>query len=132
MTKPGPRRFSLTVQYACDNDALPSRPLLREWVRAALDSDADTIALTLRLVDEEEGRRLNREYRGKDKHHATNVLAFPYESRPNLAGDLVLCVPVVLRQAAEQGKPAVAHFAHLVVHGMLRSEEHTSELQSQR
>jgi len=75
--------------------------------------------ITLRFVDAGEGRRLNAEYRGKDKDHPTNVLSFRYEPPPHLAGDLVLCVPVVLAEALEQGKPAAEHFAHLVVHGML-------------
>ena len=75
--------------------------------------------ITLRFVDAEEGRVLNREYRGKGKDYATNVLSFPYEPPPHVSGDLVLCVPVVLREAIEQGKPAEDHFAHLVVHGML-------------
>lgn len=114
-------RLNLSVQYACacNDAALPSRPLLRKWVRAALDADAGAAAVTLRFVDAEEGRMLNRQYRGKNKDHATNVLSFPYEPHPRLSGDLVLCVPVVVDEAASQGKPVEAHFAHLVVHGML-------------
>ncbi len=73
--------------------------------------------MTLRLVDAQEGRTLNREYRGKD--YATNVLSFPYEVEPRLFGDLVVCPEVVAREADEQGKPLAAHYAHLVVHGML-------------
>jgi len=111
--------MSLTVQYACDEAALPSRSALRRWVRAALDGDDVAAAITVRFVDAEEGRRLNGKYRGKNKDYATNVLSFPYEPPPKLAGDLVLCAPVVLREAIEQGKPAADHFAHLVVHGML-------------
>jgi probable rRNA maturation factor len=84
-------------------------------VRAA--SAATSARIALRLVDAEEGRSLNREYRGKD--YPTNVLSFPYEPQPQLAGDLVLCVPVVIGEAKAQGKPAAEHFAHLVVHGML-------------
>jgi probable rRNA maturation factor len=111
--------LSLTVQYVCNDGALPSRPKLRRWVGAACDAEAAIV--TLRFVDAEEGRILNRDYRGKgkEKDYATNVLSFPYEPPPQLAGDLVLCVPVVLREAEEQGKPAGDHFAHLVVHGML-------------
>jgi len=115
--------LSLTVQYACNDEALPSRPRLRKWVGAALAGDAETTTVTIRLVDAEEGRRLNREFRGRDrqsdKDYATNVLSFPYEPPPTVAGDLVLCVPVVLREASEQSKAVEAHFAHLVVHGML-------------
>jgi len=111
--------LSLTVQYVCSDVALPTRPQLRRWVRAALGGEAEAAVITLRFVDADEGRVLNRGYRGKGMDHPTNVLSFPYEPPPRLSGDLVLCVPVVLREAAEQGKPAADHFAHLVVHGML-------------
>lgn len=107
-------RLSLSVQYAAKGEALPTRAEVRKWVRATAPGAAE---LTVRFVDAEEGRSLNAQYRGKD--YATNVLTFPYAREPVLAGDLVLCLPVVLREAAEQGKPAAAHFAHLVVHGML-------------
>ena len=107
-------RLSLSVQYATKGEALPTRAEVRKWVRATAPGAAE---LTVRFVDAEEGRSLNAQYRGKD--YATNVLTFPYAREPVLAGDLVLCLPVVLREAAEQGKPAAAHFAHLVVHGML-------------
>jgi probable rRNA maturation factor len=110
--------LSLSVQYATDDatdtDGLPTRAEVRKWVRATRPGAAE---LTVRFVDAEEGRQLNAHYRGKDC--ATNVLSFPYARAPVLAGDLVLCLPVVLREAAAQGKPAAAHFAHLVVHGML-------------
>ena len=108
------RRLNLSVQYALADAALPSRPLLRSWVRAAVEGAAQ---ITLRWVDSEEGHALNRDYRGRD--YATNVLSFPYETEPVLMGDLVLCWPVVQREAAEQGKPVLAHAAHLVVHGCL-------------
>jgi probable rRNA maturation factor len=71
----------------------------------------------VRFVEEEEGQTLNRDFRSKDT--PTNVLSFPYAAGTELAGDLVLCLPVVLREAAEQGKTSEAHFAHMVVHGML-------------
>ena len=117
-------RLSLTVQYACNtgrlSSMLPKRAQLRRWVAASLECDA---VVTLRFVDADEGRGLNRQYRGKgkgkDKDYATNVLSFPYTPPPQASGDLVLCVPVVLREAAEQKKRALDHFAHLVVHGML-------------
>jgi probable rRNA maturation factor len=102
------------VQYACKDAALPTRPLVRRWVRAACDRPAE---VAIRFVDVAEGQMLNRDYRHKD--YATNVLSFVYESEPSVAGDLVVCLPVVLREAAEQGKAAEAHFAHLIVHGML-------------
>ena len=107
-------KLHLTVQYACTDPSLPLRQHFRRWAAAALTGPGE---VTLRLVDEAEGRQLNREYRGKD--YATNVLSFPYEQAPALLGDLVLCVPVVLGEAALQGKAVDAHFAHLTVHGML-------------
>lgn len=108
------RRFDLSVQYACHKDGLPLRADFRRWARAALAGGGQ---VTIRLVDTEESRELNREYRHKD--YATNVLSFPYETEPRLAGDLVICPEVVAREAAEQGKTLDAHYAHLVVHGML-------------
>ena len=104
----------LVVQYAIADSALPLRNEVRRWVRATRPG---AVEVTVRFVDAAEGRSLNAQYRGKD--YATNVLTFPYARAPVLAGDLVLCLPVVLREAAEQCKPAPAHFAHLVVHGML-------------
>lgn len=84
------------------------------WARAALDGGGE---VTIRLVDTEEGQSLNNEYRGKD--YATNVLSFPYDTEPLVMGDLVICPAVVAREALEQNKLLAAHYAHLVVHGML-------------
>jgi len=117
-----PARLSLSVQYAVREASLPTRAEVRKWVRATRPGAAE---VTVRFVDAEEGRALNAQYRGKD--HATNVLTFPYARAPALSGDLVLCLPVVLREAAEQGKTASAHFAHLVVHGMLHLEGYDHE-----
>ena len=112
------KRLNLSVQYACNTAALPLRPQLRAWVRAALDVDGKRGAqITVRLVDADEGQLLNKDFRGKD--YATNVLSFPYESEPLICGDLVICAGVVAREAAAQGKPLAAHHAHLVVHGIL-------------
>ncbi len=108
------RRLDLSVQYACHAEDLPSRAEFRRWARAALKGGGQ---VTIRLVDTEEIRALNRDYRHKD--YATNVLSFPYDTEPRLAGDLVLCPEVVAREAEEQGKTLDAHYAHLVVHGML-------------
>jgi probable rRNA maturation factor len=102
------------VQYACRREGLPLRADFVRWARAAL---TDSGQVAIRLVDEDEGQRLNNAYRGKG--HATNVLSFPYETEPLLMGDLVICPTVVAREAAEQGKPLAAHYAHLTVHGML-------------
>src|SRR5256885_5216790 len=100
-----------------------------------------TLFRSVRIVDAEEGQQLNREYRQKD--YATNVLTFDYQQEPTAMADLVLCAPVVEREAREQNKTLEEHYAHLLVHGTLhaqgwdhetseqdRSEEHTSELQS--
>ena|SRR5690242_21654197 len=116
------RRLSLSVQYACKDAALPLRPQVRRWVRASLESDAE---VTVRFVDGDEGQVLNRDYRGKD--YATNVLSFPYEIEPAVSGDLVVCLPVVLREAGEQRKAPEAHFAHLIVHGMLHLQGYDHE-----
>ncbi len=105
-------RLALSVQYVAAGDDLPARPLLRKWATAALDGDA---SVTVRFVDGGEGRSLNRTYRGKDA--ATNVLAFVYDDV--WGGDIVLCAPVLRREARQQGKALDAHCAHLVVHGML-------------
>lgn len=112
------KRLNLSVQYACNAEGLPLRPQIRTWTRTALDVDGRRGGqITVRFVDEEEGQTLNRDYRHKD--YATNVLTFPYETEPLLCGDLVLCAPVVAREAAEQGKSLEAHYAHLIVHGVL-------------
>ena len=114
--------LDLTVQYALKDAALPARGEVRRWVRATEPGSAE---VTVRFVDAGEGRSLNAQYRGKD--YATNVLTFPYAGEPQLCGDLALCVPVVLREAAEQGKTADAHFAHLIVHGMLHLQGYDHE-----
>jgi probable rRNA maturation factor len=108
------RRLNLSVQYACNREGLPLRADFVRWARAALAGGGE---ITIRLVDADEGRKLNAEYRGKD--YATNVLSFPYEIEPVVVGDLVICPAVVAREAEEQNKPLAAHYAHLTVHGML-------------
>ena len=103
----------MKVQRASRAAHIPSDILLRRWAQAALARPAQ---VTLRYVAEAEGRRLNRQYRGKD--YATNVLTFVYQDEP-LAGDVVICAPVVAREAKDQRKDVRAHHAHLVVHGLL-------------
>ena len=149
-------KLSLAVQYASRAQHLPTRAQLRRWISAALQRD---VSITLRIVDESEGRELNKNYRGKD--YATNVLTFVYddsESTPNppqspfirgeaapspdkgrageglggreglgdwgfvvppLSGDVVICAPVVAREAAAQHKGLLAHYAHLAIHAAL-------------
>ena len=114
--------LSLGVQYACKDVALPSRSLIRRWVRASCDRPAE---VAVRFVGSEEGRALNRDYRGTD--YATNVLSFPYESGERVCGDLVLCRDVIEREAREQGKATEAHYAHMVVHGMLHLQGYDHE-----
>lgn len=120
------KRLNLSVQYACNAATLPLRPQIRAWVRAALDVDGKRGGqITVRFVDTEEGRLLNKDFRHKD--YATNVLSFPYETDPIVCGDLVICAPVVEREAIEQDKELEAHYAHLVVHGILHLQGYDHE-----
>ena len=116
--------LALVVQYAAPRRGLPARVRLERWLRAALSRSA---TVTIRFVGAREGRALNRSFRDRD--YATNVLTFVYENqaRHPLGGDLVLCAPVVAREAREQGKPLDAHYAHLVVHGALHLAGHDHE-----
>lgn len=124
MTK-GPIRLDVAVGYAAPRTGVPAAVSFRKWVAAALEGRIREADLAIRIVDEKEGRALNHHYRGKD--YATNVLSFPAqlpEGLPKgiklpLLGDLVLCAPVVAREAQEQHKPLGAHYAHLTVHGCL-------------
>ena len=120
-------KLALTIQFASEQAELPSRADLRRWAKAALVTDA---VATLRVVDEPEGLQLNQDYR--DKPYATNVLTFAYgaesEGEP-LTGDMVLCAPVVEREAREQGKSLEAHYAHLTVHGMLHLQGYDHEVE---
>ena len=120
MTK-GPVHLDVSVSYAAPRAGVPASASFRKWVAAALKGRIREADLAIRIVDAKEGRALNRHYRGKD--YATNVLSFPAELPEGvklpLLGDLVLCAPVVAREAAEQGKPVAAHYAHLTVHGVL-------------
>jgi probable rRNA maturation factor len=113
--------LALTIQRASRASHVPSDSLLRRWARAAVRGSAN---VTLRIVAATEARRLNRQFRGKD--YATNVLTFAYGDKP-LEGDIVICAPVVAREAREQGKPTAAHYAHLVVHGLLHLQGHDHE-----
>lgn len=119
-------KLHLSVQYGVNPEDAPSRPKIRRWVTAALKGEAE---ITVRIVSEDEGRALNRDYRGKD--YATNVLTFVYDDAgfPSgvPSGDLVLCAPVVSREADEQNKSVEAHYAHLLVHGMLHLQGYDHE-----
>lgn len=146
--KPAKPKLSLAVQYAVASKAVPTRAELRRWAQAALQQD---IQATLRIVGEAEGRQLNHDFRGKD--YATNVLTFAYgpgnEVTPHLPlpyagggrgegvgrmpliGDIVLCAPVVAREAKAQKKPLAAHYAHLVVHGFLHLQGFDHEIEAE-
>ena len=121
----GPSRLDIAVSYALPRAGLPAATSFRKWVAAALEGRIREADLAIRVVDAKEGRALNRHYRGKDQ--ATNVLSFPAELpeglpagvRLPLLGDLVLCAPVIAREAREQKKPLAAHYAHMTVHGAL-------------
>ena len=129
---PSKNKLSLTVQYADAEASLAgivTRPLLRRWVQAALMAPAE---LTLRFVDAEEARALNRDYRGRD--YATNVLTFAYAQEDGAAADttptradIVFCSAVLIEEARAQQKPLAAHAAHLVVHGVLHAQGYDHE-----
>ncbi|MDA8451493.1 rRNA maturation RNase YbeY [Acidovorax sp. NCPPB 3859] len=114
--------LTLSLQFArfdgveAHRAALPRHAVAR-WIRHALSLDAE---ITVRIVDAEEGQALNREYRHKD--YATNVLTFDYAQEPVVMADLVLCAPVVEREAREQNKALHEHYAHLLVHGTLHAQ----------
>ncbi len=121
--------MALTLQNPSRSRSVPAVAALRRWARAALSSPAvRSAAVTVRIVGAAEARRLNREFRGRD--YATNVLSFTYSrDGGRLFGDLVLCAPVVRREAAAQHKPVAAHYAHLIVHGMLHLQGYDHEQQ---
>ncbi|MEO6017687.1 MAG: rRNA maturation RNase YbeY [Polaromonas sp.] len=116
------KNLSLSLQFGDLKDgarhraALPRHSVSR-WIRHALECDAE---ITVRIVDAEEGQALNRDYRQKD--YATNVLTFDYTREPVVTADLVLCAPVVTREAKENRKTLQAHYAHLLVHGTLHAQ----------
>lgn len=116
--------MAVAVQYASRARFLPGRPAVERWVRGALEGRREGADLTVRIVGREEGRRLNDRFRGR--RGPTNVLSFPFAPPPGAPstmegglGDVVLCAPVVNREARTQGKPRGDHWAHLVVHGVL-------------
>jgi len=115
MADPDPE-LRLAVQFASAADELPARAQIRRWVAAALEHAGE---ITVRIVDAEEAQSLKRDYRHKG--YVPNVLTFEYgEISPGvLGGDVVICAPVVEREAREQGKPLQHHYAHMTVHGVL-------------
>lgn len=134
MNRPSP---IVDLQLATAGEELPPRAELEAWVNAVLVRFPQEARheVTVRIVDAEEGQALNRDYRGRDK--PTNVLSFPFDGPPGvilpLLGDLVLCHPVVVREAHEQDKRLVDHYAHLVIHGMLHllGHDHLEEAEAE-
>ena len=121
--------YEIDVQRASGVAEAPGDRLVAGWARYVLEHHRHAAALSVRLVGEDEGAKLNRTYRRREG--ATNVLSFPFEAHqltaPPLIGDLVICAPVVEREAALEGKPAAAHYAHMVVHGVLHLLGHDHE-----
>ena len=119
-------KLKLTVQYAVNIlshlKEIPTRFQLRKWFKAGLRQDAE---ITMRIVDEVEGHRYNRDFCGKD--YATNVLTFVYGETPPLTGDIVLCAEVIKREANQQNKNLLAHYAHLTVHSALHLQGYLHE-----
>lgn len=126
---------ALEVQRASNETPLPEEVDFERWIQAALKNSEKPVGLVIRVVDEAEGRELNHRYRGKDK--PTNVLSFAFEAPPESGsdhlGDLVICAPVVVREAREQGKALNDHWAHLVIHGVLHlcGYDHQTEDEAQ-
>ena len=115
-------KMIIDLQIACEQaSGLPTAEQIEQWATAAVQPQTDEVEMTVRIVDEAESHALNLNYRGKDR--PTNVLSFPFECPDEvelpLLGDLVICRQVVEREAQEQGKPLMAHWAHMVVHGSL-------------
>lgn len=117
--------LSVSVQFASTAKHLPERAQVRRWALAAHREGAGLV--TIRYADEKEGRKLNRDFRGND--YATNVLTFVHEPSPfqpkearNYSADIVICAPVIAREAREQKKPVAAHHGHMVLHGMLHAQ----------
>jgi probable rRNA maturation factor len=125
--------LKLTLQFPAarawpEHKTMLPRARVAAYIEASLFADAE---LTVRFVDTDEGRTLNRTYRGKD--YATNVLTFAYAESDDdpVTGDLILCCPVVEKEAADQGKPLLAHYAHLLVHGTLHAQGYDHEVEEE-
>lgn len=125
----------IDISYGLPRAGLPAAGTLRAFAEAALAGRREDGELSVRIVDTDEGRALNRDYRDKD--YATNVLSFPAELPPGvplpILGDLVLCAPVIAREAEEQGKPLKHHYAHMLVHGVLHllGHDHMDEAEAE-
>lgn len=113
--------IDIEVQYATESRSLPDTKKIKNWVKSSLNNEVKRAEITIRIVDEDEGARLNEKWRSVSG--PTNVLSFPYnEDIKNLEtvqGDVILCAPVIFREAKQQDKPVDAHWAHMVIHGTL-------------
>jgi probable rRNA maturation factor len=120
--------LNLAVQFASNEANMPTISQFRNWTKAAIRVGTE---VTIRIVDQDEGRALNNAYRGKD--YATNVLTFSLTEEPHLIGDIVICAPVVAAEAIAQSKSLEAHYAHLTVHGILHLHgyDHKTEAQAE-
>jgi probable rRNA maturation factor len=109
------------IQMASASEEAPDPQSIERWVSAAIDNQRDSTELSIRIVDTEEGQSLNEQFRGSTG--ATNVLSFPFENESPeplpLIGDIVICAPIVLKEASEQNKTLHAHWAHMIIHGVL-------------
>ncbi len=119
-------QLALTLQNVSLNDNIPTQNQFKKWAKATIRLDTE---VTIRIVDSDEARALNHEYRGKD--YATNVLTFPLSEDPHLMGDIILCASVVAQEALMQNKPLIAHYAHLTVHGILHLHGYDHEIEAQ-
>lgn len=121
--------IELEIQRLVDDPGIPDDYQIESWVQSALNGEGN-VMINLRIVDEAEGWALNKQWRGRDS--ATNVLSFPADVPAGdgirVLGDVVICAPVVVREAVEQGKPLMHHWAHLLVHGLLHllGHDHTN------
>ncbi len=126
------------LQIACTTPDVPDTASFSQWVNLVLATTTLTGEITIRIVDTVESQMLNKQYRNKNK--PTNVLSFPFENFPNITisenilGDLVLCAPVIIREAQEQGKPIISHWAHMTIHGLLHllGYDHINEADAQK
>lgn len=125
----------IDVQRACDDKYLPSDSTLAKWARKAIQDTNPDRELTIRIVDEDESTMLNKRWR--NKNGPTNVLSFPFDGdqrlAPGLLGDIIICAPVVRREAEEQQKTLEAHWAHMVIHGTLHLQgyDHMDDKQAE-
>ena len=119
-------KLSIAIQIASNQINVPTRAQFRKWAKATIRVDTE---VTIRIVDEAEGRELNKMYRAKD--YATNVLTFPLTEEPYLMGDIIICAPVVAAEALAHNKPLEAHYAHLTVHGVLHLHGYDHEIEAQ-